>query len=336
MTTNGIKAIETVYNGYRFRSRLEARWAVFFDTLGVKYEYEKEGYDLGEAGWYLPDFWLETVHMWAEVKPYAFTEEEDRKCALLARGTKRSVLMLDGEPDYHRLYRYVTWSPEHVFVEEVYPGAVIEEVIPGDWLKFLVYLDDSYLHREHRWWGGEGHRPEEYDASDVTKAAYLAARQARFEHGETPQPRSTVRKMRMVDDRPRALREMGMTIEVGLEDMTPEQRSEWEHERHMRVIEQLRDYLANFDADEDRHHRTPEQRTRDRRDAEYRLRSEELKVQMAELTTRQYAAEKAHDEDALMAVLTEKQALMHERRRIDTLAMGEGRKPRHAPRRHMI
>ena len=26
-----IKAIETYYKGYRFRSRLEARWAVFFD-----------------------------------------------------------------------------------------------------------------------------------------------------------------------------------------------------------------------------------------------------------------------------------------------------------------
>ncbi len=54
-----IKAIETIYNGYRFRSRLEARWAVFFDALGIKYEYEKEGYDLGELGWYLPDFEIE-------------------------------------------------------------------------------------------------------------------------------------------------------------------------------------------------------------------------------------------------------------------------------------
>ena len=43
-----IKPIETVYNGYRFRSRLEARWAVFFDQLGIKNEYEKEGFDLGE------------------------------------------------------------------------------------------------------------------------------------------------------------------------------------------------------------------------------------------------------------------------------------------------
>ena len=63
-----IKAIETVYNGYRFRSRLEARWAVFFDALGVKYEYEPEGYDLGEAGKYLPDFWLPEYSLWVEVK----------------------------------------------------------------------------------------------------------------------------------------------------------------------------------------------------------------------------------------------------------------------------
>jgi len=52
-----IKAIETVYNGYRFRSRLEARWAVFFDTLGIEYRYEPEGFDL-DGIWYLPDFFL--------------------------------------------------------------------------------------------------------------------------------------------------------------------------------------------------------------------------------------------------------------------------------------
>ncbi len=66
-----IKAIETEYKGYRFRSRLEARWAVFFDTLGIAWEYEREGYDLGEAGWYLPDFWLPECHTWLEIKPNA-------------------------------------------------------------------------------------------------------------------------------------------------------------------------------------------------------------------------------------------------------------------------
>ena len=51
-----IKPIETEYNGYRFRSRLEARWAVFFDALGIKYEYEPEGYTLEDGTKYLPDF----------------------------------------------------------------------------------------------------------------------------------------------------------------------------------------------------------------------------------------------------------------------------------------
>jgi hypothetical protein len=59
-----IKAIETHYKGYRFRSRLEARWAVFFDALGLDWEYEKEGFDLGEHGWYLPDFYLPQVRVW--------------------------------------------------------------------------------------------------------------------------------------------------------------------------------------------------------------------------------------------------------------------------------
>lgn len=51
-----IKPIETIYNGYRFRSRLEARWAVFLDTLGVEYEYEPEGFELPNGKRYLPDF----------------------------------------------------------------------------------------------------------------------------------------------------------------------------------------------------------------------------------------------------------------------------------------
>lgn len=69
-----IKAIETKYKGYRFRSRLEARWAVFFDALGLEWEYEPEGYDLGDLGWYLPDFYLPEEKIWVEVKPDIDTE----------------------------------------------------------------------------------------------------------------------------------------------------------------------------------------------------------------------------------------------------------------------
>ena len=58
---NEIRAIQTEYRGYLFRSRLEVRWAVFFDACGVDWEYEPEGYDLGNGLYYLPDFLLHGV-----------------------------------------------------------------------------------------------------------------------------------------------------------------------------------------------------------------------------------------------------------------------------------
>lgn len=41
---SGITALETHYAGYKFRSRIEARWAVFFTRLGLDWEYEEQGY----------------------------------------------------------------------------------------------------------------------------------------------------------------------------------------------------------------------------------------------------------------------------------------------------
>lgn len=88
-----IQAIETQFDGYSFRSRLEARWAVFMRTLGVKYEYEKEGYDLGDLGWYLPDFWLPDHNSWLEIKGQHPTSEETEKCKALALGTMKVVYL---------------------------------------------------------------------------------------------------------------------------------------------------------------------------------------------------------------------------------------------------
>jgi hypothetical protein len=70
-----MKAIETHYAGCRFRSRIEARWAVFFDHLSIEWEYEAQGYTCSarltgeeEPIDYLPDFWLPTQGIFAEVK----------------------------------------------------------------------------------------------------------------------------------------------------------------------------------------------------------------------------------------------------------------------------
>ena len=42
-----IEAKQTDYKGVTYRSKLEAEWCVFFDTLGVQYEYEPKSFDLG-------------------------------------------------------------------------------------------------------------------------------------------------------------------------------------------------------------------------------------------------------------------------------------------------
>ena len=93
-----IKSIETYYKGYLCRSRTEARWMVAFDKVDIKYEYEPEGFDLGKAGKYLPDFYLPQVDMYAEVKGRPFNIQELKKAKGLALESKKVVLLLDGPP----------------------------------------------------------------------------------------------------------------------------------------------------------------------------------------------------------------------------------------------
>jgi hypothetical protein len=64
VTDYTIAAIPTVYRGRRYRSRLEARWAAFFDLLGWRHEYEP--FDLGA---WSPDFLLPDWNLLTEVKP---------------------------------------------------------------------------------------------------------------------------------------------------------------------------------------------------------------------------------------------------------------------------
>lgn len=90
-----MKAIETRYKGYRFRSRLEARWAVFFDAMGYSWQYEPEGFET-PAGWYLPDFKVNGI--WVEVKPGEPSGLEIEKCRCLQDGTEETVLIVCGNP----------------------------------------------------------------------------------------------------------------------------------------------------------------------------------------------------------------------------------------------
>ncbi|MCW6003907.1 hypothetical protein K1W54_04825 [Micromonospora sp. CPCC 205371] len=64
------RALPTTWAGVTFRSRHEARWAVFFDHLDLRWDYEPERYTLGTVGGtYLPDFYLPDIGLFAEIKP---------------------------------------------------------------------------------------------------------------------------------------------------------------------------------------------------------------------------------------------------------------------------
>lgn len=95
MITYSVPAIETVYNGCRFRSRLEARWAAFFDLCGWRWVYEPVDFD----GWF-PDFALigdRGNHVYVEVKPISILDD-DLAARLEASGCTDEMLVVGLAP----------------------------------------------------------------------------------------------------------------------------------------------------------------------------------------------------------------------------------------------
>lgn len=165
-----MKAIETTYRGYKFRSRLEARWAVFFDALGIEWEYEFEGYKLDNGECYLPDFWLPRFHwplgIHVEVKP---TERGFEKAVEFVRSGGGAILCAVGTPcdDEYRLVK-----PYHSREDG------LSDVVT-EWVAFKAeYLPGGGHAREYRLFVGPTESDKPYFQID---RAIIAARAARFE-----------------------------------------------------------------------------------------------------------------------------------------------------------
>jgi hypothetical protein len=182
-----IKAIETVYNNYKFRSRLEARWAVFFDVLGIKYDYEKEGYDLGEEGYYLPDFWLPSQSIFAEVKgdKDGFWKSADKsKVEKLSKISGKNIVVLFSE-----LCPFKTIFNGSDLSTFEGSNAIHYAIRENGWDDGLVNW--GYCEKLNNFYPGFFGKTyaREYDLNPGDLRiinAYTRARQARFEHGESP------------------------------------------------------------------------------------------------------------------------------------------------------
>lgn len=157
-----LKAIETLYKGYRFRSRLEARWAVFFDAVGADWKYEVEGYQL-PSGWYLPDF-IVYGKFFVEIKPGPPPRREPSD-------PPKELILANELMKLSRKSAYIFYGDPVEALEPSWPGV--------DGFMFLGQdddPDDPYLHPEFLYVNNDR----------LLRNAALKARQARFEHGETP------------------------------------------------------------------------------------------------------------------------------------------------------
>ncbi len=201
------KPIETIYKGIRFRSRLEARWAVFLDSLDCSWAYESEGYELPFSGWYLPDFRVHNFPMgqngdrfeiWVEVKGTMPSNEEINKLRELVCLTKiygyfavgtnnninpstrdlfRAIVESHNDQSFRELCGYCIAQPlsltqvPHSIFSPVNPD---KKIAQNGTAKTLFYeeLDRLLIER-----GFE-------TPTEVYYEAALAALSSRFEHGE--------------------------------------------------------------------------------------------------------------------------------------------------------
>ncbi|MGX1708879.1 hypothetical protein ACWIFI_06070 [Streptomyces albidoflavus] len=206
-----IKPIPTSYAGCRFRSRLEARWAVFFDEYKIAWQYEPQGYLVGyEDRPYLPDFWLPKERLWVEVKG---AEEDLDVELLLAAADPREGLPRPSQPrtvEDHEVRIMILGPHGHIRPGErigdgrMVWGQPVHSAISfrkGDFFQCMAYFANGGIdflvdgrigndapsvewdQRGIRWGnfvGGGGTATDE----ERLVAAYRKATGARFEHGE--------------------------------------------------------------------------------------------------------------------------------------------------------
>lgn len=209
--SHAIRPIETEYKGYRFRSRLEARWAVFFDTGGIEYQYEPEGYET-EAGKYLPDFFLPELDVHVEVKGQREGYEREVlriKDFIKWGGPIRRVVILSDIPArtddgglWHFPAYYFDGRSDHVKPGWFYfcdygdnvggnvscanfalPPIGLMDIKSG---KFSIAPMSSHGRINPRRLIATLDGDFNYRVNKNTFDALKRARQARFEHGETP------------------------------------------------------------------------------------------------------------------------------------------------------
>lgn len=200
MRNTGIKAIETRYKGYRFRSRLEARWAVYFDRLGVAYEYEPEGFLLPSRIAYLPDFYLPETESYVEIKSKHSMDIELAKGNMeeLCTATGKYGLLCMGDPmdnDIH-LYGDICYENCHGLLWEeaefIFGAEILDDLFyRHKAFRIGIVIGDRYDRTIWNVLKPDGEKNDKvvpfnqlFGFDRIPYKEQEIARQSRFEHGE--------------------------------------------------------------------------------------------------------------------------------------------------------
>lgn len=187
-----IGAIETKYNGYKFRSRAEARWAVFFDDLRIQYMYEPEGMRLSDGTLYLPDFYLPESKTFFEVKGI-MNEIDMHKIKQLQKDLSVSVAIGYADMTF-QASDYYDWGGDEQIFEIASKESSYAVMCPNCKKIFFMastgyygcqccgYYDGDSIFGESLC--GDGGR---WGHDTIIYKAIEKAKQARFEFGETPE-----------------------------------------------------------------------------------------------------------------------------------------------------
>lgn len=174
VSVSDMQAIPTTYHNVVFRSRLEARWAWFFDRLKIKWQFEPMGFRLPSIG-YLPDFYLTDVGVWVEIKPTRPLPVETLKATELANATGKLVYIFAGCPG----------SDAYLFRPKASTHEYPHRIVMCPLCKTLAIVNATHYSLPPC--GCKGRVPKSWDERNPIRRAAEAALRVRFDGPAQPQ-----------------------------------------------------------------------------------------------------------------------------------------------------
>ena len=179
-----MRSIETKWRGKRFRSHLEAMWAVYFECLCIDWVFEPKPFELDDGTPYLPDFLLRNLtgrvngNLWVEVKGQ-WDSESRHKVELFSR--HKPLYLVDDIPYREDMSRWEGGMAAAAY-NDGGPHPYNFETVDGDF--FGAFLGVNNLGFPELFGNGDVYLRESWN--HVNKLALKTAAMSRFDHGDRP------------------------------------------------------------------------------------------------------------------------------------------------------